>query len=230
MSNRRPTAPSMDGRHERWRKHREARRDELIAAVLAVVSEHGAGVGMDDISKASGIAKPVFYRYFTDKADLFLEVGRTVAETVVAETTAAIDAAESPRAKLTAGIDAFLASIESRPEVYRFVTQHRDLDDYATIVGLHATGVIGAFMRQAGMDSGGAELWGFGIVGLARAAADRWLEQRTMSRAEVVRYLTDLVWPGLSGSTQVVRTTPYGGDLMDDDRRSDGEPVPAANQ
>ena len=62
---------------------------------------------------------------------------------VVAETTAAIDAAESPRAKLAAGIDAYLASIESRPELYRFVLQHRDLDDYATIVGLHATAVIG---------------------------------------------------------------------------------------
>jgi AcrR family transcriptional regulator len=206
-----------------------ARREELIAAVMAVVSEHGAGVGMDDISHASGIAKPVFYRYFTDKADLFLEVGRTVAETVVAETTAAIDAAESPRAKLAAGIDAYVASIESRPEVYRFVAQHRDLDDYATIVGRHATGVIGAFMRQAGMDSGAAELWGFGVVGLVRAAADRWLEQRTMSRADVVRYLTDLVWPGLSGPPQGSRTTPYGSDLGDSDRRGDGEPVPAAN-
>jgi AcrR family transcriptional regulator len=200
MSNGPSTASGRDGRSERWRAHREARRKELIAVVMAVVSEHGAGVGIDDIAKASGIAKPVFYRYFTDKADLFLEVGRTVAETVVAETTAAIDAADSPRAKLAAGIDAYLTSIESRPEVYRFVVQHRDLGDYATIVGLHATGVIGEFMRQAGMDSGAAELWGFGIVGLARAAADRWLEQRTMSRAAVVRHLTDLVWPGLSGS------------------------------
>jgi AcrR family transcriptional regulator len=229
VSTRRSTAQSTDGRHERWRAHRVARREELIAAVLAVVAEHGAGVGMDDISQASGIAKPVFYRYFTDKADLFLEVGRTVAETVVAETTAAIDAADSPRAKLAAGIDAYLAVIESRPEVYRFVAQHRDLDDYATIVGRHATVVIGGFMRQAGLDSGAAELWGFGIVGLARAAADRWLEQRTMSRAEVVRYLTDLVWPGLSGSGQGGRPGPYGGGLGDSDRRKDDEPVPAAS-
>jgi AcrR family transcriptional regulator len=230
MTARRSAAPSKDGRHERWRAHRVARREELIAAVLAVVSEHGAGVGMDDISHASGIAKPVFYRYFTDKADLFLEVGRTVAETVVAETTAAIDGADSPRAKLAAGIDAYLASIESRPEVYRFVAQHRDLDDYATIVGRHATVVIGGFMRQAGLDSGAAELWGFGIVGLARAAADRWLEQRTMSRAEVVRYLTDLVWPGLSGSTLGGRPTPFGTDHLDSERRNEGESVPAANQ
>ncbi len=45
------------------------------------------------------------------------------------------------------------------------------------------------------MDTGAAELWGFGIVGMVRAAADRWLEQGTMSRATVVRDLTELVWP-----------------------------------
>lgn len=188
-----------DGRSERWKEHREARRQELLATVMTVVSEQGAGVGIDDIARASHIAKPIFYRYFRDKAELFIEVGRAVAETVVAETTAAIDAAQSPRSKLAAGIDAYLASIESRPELYRFVLQHRDLDDYATVVGLHATAVIGDFMRGAGQDSGAAELWGFGIVGLVRAAADRWLEQRTMSRAAVVDYLTDLIWPGLAG-------------------------------
>jgi hypothetical protein len=79
------------------------------------------------------------------------------------------------------------------------VLQHRDLDDYATIVGLHATAVIGEILRESGQDSGAAELWGFGIVGLVRAAADRWLEQPTMSRAAVVDYLTELIWPGLAG-------------------------------
>ena len=164
-----------------------------------MVSDLGADVGMDDISKASGIAKPVFYRYFKDKGDFFLEVGRTAAEQVVEETTIAIDAADSPRAKLAAGIDAYLGSIESRPELYRFVIRHRDLEDYVTIVGLHATGVISGFMAQADMDRSAAELWGFGIVGMVRAATDRWLEHRTMSRAAVVRHLTDLIWPGQSG-------------------------------
>jgi AcrR family transcriptional regulator len=167
---------------------------------MEVVSEHGADVGMDDISRASGIAKPVYYRYFKDKADLFVEVGRVAAEQVVEETTIAIDAAESPRAKLAAGIDAYLGGIESRPELYRFAMQHRDLGDYVTIVGLHATRVIADFMRQAAMDTGAAELWGFGIVGMVRGAADRWLEQRTMSRAAVVRELTDLIWSGQSGT------------------------------
>jgi AcrR family transcriptional regulator len=161
---------------------------------------------MDDISAASGIAKPVFYRYFTDKSDLFLAVGRAVAESVVAEVTAAIDRADSPRAKLEAGIDAYIATIEASPELYSFVAaspmpgrQAADiLGDYASVVGLHASRVIGQFMREAGVDSGAADPWGFGIVGLVRAATDRWLEQPTMSRAALVTYLTDLVWPGLT--------------------------------
>src|SRR5271168_2021133 len=150
MSSRSSRIQRGDGRSERWREHREARRQELLATAMSVVSEQGAGVGIDDIARASHIAKPIFYRYFRDKAELFNEVGRAVAETVVAETTAAIDAAPTPRLKLAAGIDAYLASIESRPELYRFVLQYRDLGDYATIVGQHATTVIGEFMRQAG--------------------------------------------------------------------------------
>jgi AcrR family transcriptional regulator len=193
----------------------------LIEAVVAAVAERGAAVGMDDISAASGIAKPVFYRYFADKSDLFLAVGRSVAENLVAETTAAIDAATAPRAKLEAGIACYITTIEANPELYRFVAAHRasgrggDADlvsDYASVVGLHASRVIGGFMREAGLDSGAADPWGFGIVGLVRSATDRWLEQKTMTRAALVAYLTDLIWPGLAG-------TPAGGPAATAPRR-----------
>jgi AcrR family transcriptional regulator len=211
VRNAESSEPAPDGRRDRWRAHREVRRGELIAAVIAAVAERGAAVGMDDIAAASGVAKPVFYRYFTDKSDLFLAVGRAVAESVVTQTMAAIDRAASPRAKLEAGIDAYVATIEANPELYRFVAAHRvtgrsaagDLiGDYASVVGLHASRVIGDFMREAGMDSGVADPWGFGIVGLVRSATDRWLEQPTMSRAALVTYLTDLVWPGLASTTK----------------------------
>lgn len=174
---------------------------------MAAVAARGASVGMDDISSVSGIAKPVFYRYFSDKADLFLAVGRAVAENVVTEVTAAIDSADSPRAKLEAGIDAYIASVEANPELYRFVAaaqpsgraQPRDLlGDYASVVGVRASRVIGGFLRAAGVDSGAADPWGFGVVGMVRAATDHWIEQPTMSREALVGYLTDLVWPGLA--------------------------------
>lgn len=208
MNKAESTQAAPDGRRERWHAHREARRGELIAAVIAVVAERGPGVGMDDIAAASGIAKPVFYRYFSDKSDLFLAAGHAVAESVVAETKTAIDQARSPRAKLEAGIGAYVASIEANPGLYRFAAARPAtgrstggdlLDDYASVVGLHAVRVIGEFLRAAGMDSGAADPWGFGIVGLVRSATDRWLEHPTMSRADLVTYLTDLIWPGLAG-------------------------------
>ena len=197
-----------DGRRERWRAHRDTRRAELIAAVVAAVEAHGPAVGMDDIATASGVAKPVYYRYFSDKADLYRSVGRSVAEDVVTLVTAAIDAAEQPRDKLAAGIDAYVGAVAQRPGLYRFVVNselaHRPIGDpigdYASVVGIHAARVMGDFMRAAGSDAGAAEPWGFAVVGMVRAATDRWLETRSMSRKALVTYLTDLVWPGLARS------------------------------
>jgi AcrR family transcriptional regulator len=198
--------PQGDGRKERWRLHREARRAELIQHVIAAVEERGADIGMDDISAASGIAKPVFYRYFHDKADLFLAVGRAVAEDVVTEVMAAIDSQDKPRRKLQAGIETYVSKVEANPELHRFVSTHQAsrsgqtdlLDDYASTVGAHASRVIGAILRAGGLDSGAADPWGFGIVGMVRAATDRWLVQQTMSREDLVAYLTDFTWAGMA--------------------------------
>jgi AcrR family transcriptional regulator len=114
-----------DGRKERWREHREARRAELIQHVIRAVEARGAEIGMDDISAVSGVAKPVFYRYFHDKADLFLAVGRAVAEDMVTEVMAAIDSQEKPRRKLQAGIEMYVSKVEASPELYRFVAAHQ---------------------------------------------------------------------------------------------------------
>jgi AcrR family transcriptional regulator len=196
-----------DGRRERWRAHREVRREELIAAVVDAVSVRGAGIGMDDVSAVSGIAKPVFYRYFTDKADLYRAVGRSIAEQVVTQITTVIDRETSPRRMLLAGIETWLQIVEDRPEIYRFVVHHSVLGshaqgdpvlDYSSVVGRHLTRVIGDAMRSAGLDAGAAEPWGYGIVGMVRAATDRWLEEQSMSREALAGYLSDLVWPGLS--------------------------------
>src|SRR3954454_12832671 len=92
-----------DGRRERWRAHREARRRELVRGVVAVVRHRGA-VGMDDIATETGIAKQVYYRYFSDKADLHRAVGIAAARAVVREVAACIEAESDPREQLRAGI------------------------------------------------------------------------------------------------------------------------------
>jgi len=168
---------------------------------------------MDDIAAVSGIAKPVYYRYFADKADLHQAVGLAAAKAVVREVTTALDREGPPRQRLAAAIDAYLRSIEADPNLYRFVVHsappsrleaRAPADDYATFVGEHATRVIADLLRQAGADTGAAAPWGFGLVGMVRAAADQWLDHPSMSRELLVDYLADLVVPGMTAALGAV--------------------------
>lgn len=189
-----------DGRRERWTEHRAARRAELIEAVLEAVRQHGPGIDMDDVSASSGVAKSVYYRYFKDKADLFLAVGRSVGERLVEDVVAAVDGTGSPRAMMAAGVDTFLRAVEDNPQVYRFVLQRpanaAAASDYSAVISKHVSRVIGDLLRAADRDTGVAEPWGFAIVGAVRSAAERWLDEPTMSREALADYLTELLWAG----------------------------------
>ncbi|HEY0806144.1 MAG TPA: helix-turn-helix domain-containing protein, partial [Pseudonocardiaceae bacterium] len=65
----------VDARRERWRAHREGRREEFVEATIRAVTRQGPDVGMDEIAAEAGVTKPVLYRHFTDKADLYYAVG-----------------------------------------------------------------------------------------------------------------------------------------------------------
>lgn len=207
------TLPNEDGRKGRWAAHRTTRRAELIEAVVATVRERGSVISMDDVTAVSGIAKPVFYRYFKDKADLFLAVGQDAAERLVTEVVAAVEAQREPRAMLAAGVGAFLSGIEADPGLYRFVLRcpatTAAVSDYNVVVGMHISRLIGDILRNAGLDSGVAEHWGFAMVGAVRTAAERWLDQRTISREALAASLTDLLWSGCGSMARTVRSTRY---------------------
>src|SRR3954454_3373983 len=200
-----------DGRRERWEAHRVARRAELIDAVLSAVRERGPGVDIDDVAAVSGVAKPVFYRYFKDKADLFLSVGREVGERLVADVVAALEGTQNPRAMIAAAVDTFLRAVEDDPQVYRFVLQRpanaATASDYSAVISKHASRLIGDLLRDAGFDTGAAEPWGFAMVGAVRSAAERWLDEPTMSRTALSGYLTNLIW---AGSRQAPRVASPG--------------------
>jgi AcrR family transcriptional regulator len=200
----RGTPPVGDGRRERWAQHRVVRRGELLEAVLAAVRARGPGVDMDDVSDVSGVAKPVFYRYFKDKSDLFLSVGREVGERLVAEVVRAVEGTDTPREMIGAGIATFLAAVEADPDVYRFVLQRpasaAAANDYSAVISKHLSRITGDLLRSAGRDTGMAEPWAFAMVGAVRSAAERWLDEPTISRAALAGYLTDLLWKGARGA------------------------------
>ena len=59
--------------------------------------------------------------------------------------------------------------------------------------------LLGEQLRAAGLDSGPAEPWAFGIVGMVHLAGDWWVERHTMSRDRLVDYLAGLLWDGMAG-------------------------------
>lgn len=56
----------------RWRRRREARPAEIIAAALECFAAHGyAGTRIEDIARQAGVTVGTVYRYFSGKAALF---------------------------------------------------------------------------------------------------------------------------------------------------------------
>jgi AcrR family transcriptional regulator len=198
-------APRVDGRAARWTAHRIARREELIDAAVAAVKEFGTGVGMDQIAAAARTSKPVIYRYFVDKNDLYRAVGeRVIAEIVNALRRVPHDS--EPQALLRASIDAYLQLLEENPQLFRFVTQHRmpDEAEFSRPVADVLAYALGEQLRAIGLEPAGARPWGEAVVGFIRAASLWWLDNpATMTRVELREYLAALLWGGGAGVFQL---------------------------
>ncbi len=206
---------SAAGQRERWRGHRETRRAELVEAAVEAIRAHGAGVGMEDIAAQAGVSKPILYRHFADRADLWLAVGRRVNDELLTAMSSALLVDRPPRETIAAVVDTYLALIEQDTEIYRFVV-HGSLADRGMssdlvhaqmeLMATEVARVLGDRLRDAGVDSGGAEPWAHGIVGMVQAAADWWIDRRSMSRAALVAYLTAMISTGVEGLFAVAVT------------------------
>ena len=186
---------------------RAERRAEMVQAAIEAVRAHGPGVSIAEIAATAGITKPVLYRHFTDRADLQRAVGRQAAEMLLGRMAPELDPGREPAQLIRGVIDAFLAGIEDEPQLWRFVVHHpierapgaEIVDDAREQIARTLAMIIGERMRSVGLDSGGAEAWAQGLVGMVQSAGDWWLERRTMSRAALTDYLTTLIWGGVSG-------------------------------
>ena len=187
-----------------------AKRQELLDAADRAIRRSGPDVSMDEIAAEASTAKPVLYRYFGDKGGLYQALAQRYVQQVMAAVRGALEEQEGggPRARLEAGIDAYLELVESSPDVYRFlmhraVTERAEAQatvaDFIRALGGELAAVLSEDLINRGVDAHAAEPWARGIVGMVQVAGDWWLEQKSMTRHRLVQHLVTLVWIGLAG-------------------------------
>ena len=187
------TAVPVDGRRSRWDAHRVTRREELIDAAVRSVKRHGPEAGMDQIAADARTSKPVIYRYFTDKTDLYRAVTQRVVGTILAALRAATERAPGPQELITDSVDAYLALLEQSPQLYRFVVRHPHLEDgttFSDVIAAMLAEQLAESLRADDLDPASAHPWGEAIVGFISAASLWWLDHPTaMTRPQLARYL-----------------------------------------
>jgi AcrR family transcriptional regulator len=199
-----------DGRKGRWAGHREQRRAELTEAAIDAIRRLGPDVGMEAIAAHAGVSKPVLYRYFADKSQLWLAVGQAAAGLVLDAIIPAVASVREERAAIAAAIDAYLAHIAADTNLYQFVVHQPDIargrDVVADVVDTVASGlarILGDRLRARGLDSGAALPWAYGVVGYVQSVGDWWLrQQQPISREALGDYLTTFLWSGVAGIRQ----------------------------
>ncbi|WP_411082348.1 TetR family transcriptional regulator [Streptomyces sp. cmx-18-6] len=204
---------------ERARTAAEARRRELLEAADRVVLRDGPQASMNAIAAEAGITKPILYRHFGDKGGLYRALAKRHTDALLSALRAALDAPAERRARVESTLDTYLAAIEARPQVYRFLMHPSD-DSAASAeaalsteqgfdVGRHSAPLLRRLGEELGqviaerVDLGPdseqmARIWGHGIVGMMHAAGDWWLGDRPCSRERLVRSLADLLWGRLA--------------------------------
>ena len=121
--------PRDDKRHSRWDAHREARRAELVDAAVAAIDEHGPSAGIAEIAASAGVSKPVLYRYFTDKDDLYRAVGAWGANAVIEGLLPALLGDGPIRGRVEKACDDYLQLISLHPHVFFLLVEHPTNED-----------------------------------------------------------------------------------------------------
>lgn len=194
-----------DGRATRWDKHRADRRAEFVQAAIRAIDALGPEASVADIAAEAGVSKPVLYRYFADKDELYAAVGSWGADLVLDRVITAVFTPATARERVTAGVTAYLDTLAEHPAAFLLLIRHHaagadPVADGKTVIAAKLSRLLGDALRHLGGDAGAAEVWAQAIVGAGNSVGVWWLDRRTMSRATATTYLSDFIWHALSGA------------------------------
>ena len=177
-------------------------------AALHVLEEQGPDLPMEAVAAAAGVTKPVLYRYFQDKSALVDALAERGSQILLDRLLPAIRAGCPARSRVRDAVGAYFAVIDEHPNLYWLLARETRTDSATgpdsiqqnkEFIATALTAVLGDYLRAYGLDSGGAEPWAYGMTGLVQSTGEWWLQRRSMSRATVVEYVTQVLWAAIAG-------------------------------
>jgi AcrR family transcriptional regulator len=152
----------------RWRRRKDARPPEILAAALASFVERGyAATRLEDVARRAGVTKGTLYLYFPNKAELFKAVVREALVPTLARVGAASQTAPSATALFAGALRDFerlaaspagaipklvLAEAGNFPEIARFYLDEVAARGLAAIRALLERGVATGEFRAVDLD------------------------------------------------------------------------------
>ena len=187
-----------------------ARRAQILEVAQDLFAREGFHhVSMDDIADAAAVSKPVLYRHFPSKLDLYLAVVDHRGEALVARIDAAL--AAIPERDTTAPpppppiVGAYVEFVEQAGESFSLlfasdVTRDADVRlrvEHASAEAAQA--ICRGLQGVAGLDDAEARLAAAALVGMAQVAATNRYRTGDVAVERAVELVTDLSWRGVAG-------------------------------
>lgn len=205
-----PAAATPTTTDARGDDRRERRRAAFVEAADRVIREQGPGISMADVARAAGVTKPVLYRHFEDKGDLYAAIAKHYVAELMDTLAPAFEDAKGPRARIRVTVDAYFRRLERDPQMYAFLL-HRAaterpeaataLTDFIHQLGRRIAVVLETELARFGLDTSAVEPIAHGMMGMAQASAEWWMAQDdpALTREQMVDAIVTVIWQGVSG-------------------------------
>ncbi len=204
------TSPGQPGRAGRL--PRRQRREQVLAAAQEVFVASGYhAASMDEIAERAGVSKPVLYRHFPGKLELYLALLDAHLADLVARVRAALASTADNRERVAASVAAYFDFVDAQEDTpsgaHRLVFESDLRSDPVVRERVQrnlcecADAITDAIAADTGVSREEARLLSVALTGLAEVAARWWLvSHREVPRERAVQLLVGLAWRGLSGS------------------------------
>lgn len=199
-------ADSPPSRGTAARMRRAQRRQQVISAASSLFDSAGYHAAtMAEIAALAGWSKPIVYRQFSGKLDLYLAVLQEHIDDLTQSVERALRSNTTNRYRVQAAVQAYFDFADQQPAGFRLVLDP-DLVNEPSVqwrIGRATDACIGAVTAAIAQDSdlspARSHLMAAGLVGASQVAARYWLDTgRGMPKADAVAGVVTLCWGGLA--------------------------------